>query len=274
MAPRTRSSVKPRKTKTGRKKRVSFHKKDHSIEKSQAFIKQPKNYENLIRYYFTKLKRLFGSADEVNQSLSEIDTSRMLKTCVRNQCGSIQNLSRMSSSTSARLTNSKPKLSDSMDISNNRDLEMLMREKAFNIVSSALEYGFANDILEKRGDYFILKNRRNLKMAIREPTPGPSVFNKALNSVCKCVNCTNRRSIIKLEEDSLVNKHSEKLDRKHSVIRPQSARLREYNLRSTPSRTNSIIRKKSKSCSGDKDLKHNSAMSCRCSTTRSKRSKM
>ncbi|XP_060520259.1 uncharacterized protein LOC132698286 [Cylas formicarius] len=48
-----------------------------------------------------------------------------------------------------------------------------IQEKVYNVVSAAIEYGFANDILERNGDWFVFKNRALSRAASRPPTPIP-----------------------------------------------------------------------------------------------------
>lgn len=173
MAPRTRNSTKTKRGKVirGRKKHVRFHKSDIS-GKSQTDIKPPENYENLILHYLTKLKRLFGSTDDV-------EATRKSKERQGRQHKSKNYVDLNTTRPSPRKT-SKQKLYEVLKTDENQ-MERMIKDKAFNIVNSAIEYGFANKILEKKGNYFILKNRKNLKLAARQPTPGPNISNKSFH---------------------------------------------------------------------------------------------
>lgn len=258
MAPRTRNSTKTKRVKKGRKKRVRFHKSDGS-SKSQATIKPPENYENLILHYLTKLKRLFGSTDDV-------ENNRSSKERQGRQNRSKNYVELNSTRPTARKLTSKPKLYEELR-SDENEMERTIKDKAFNIVNSVIEYGFANNILEKKGNYFILKNRKNIKLAARQPTPGPNISNKSFHSTCKCHKCRSQKSIGKQE---LLRVRSKTSDCK----RPLSAGNQTYRLRSgkTPqpsqSKNSSLsLLSRSRSRTNSK-MNHAKNVDCRCSGCR------
>lgn len=269
MAPRTRNTTKTKRVKKGRKKRVRFHKSDNS-GKSQILIKPPENYENLILHYLTKLKRLFGSADEVN------DNNRLMKDRQSKQNKSKNYADLNSDQPTTRKLSSKQKLYDILKSDENQ-MEKVIKDKAFNIVNSAIEYGFANNILEKKGNYFILKNRKNLKLAARQPTPGPNISNKSFHTGCKCHKCRSQKSVGKHDLKAVRSKTSDKLCREHTSKRPLSAGNQTYLLRSgktpQPSQSKhsslSLLSRKSRSRTNSKSAKdHAKNTDCRCSVCR------
>lgn len=275
MAPRTRSSVKSKKAKKGRKRRVRFYKKEYV---AQNLVKPPENYENLILHYLTKLKRLFGSTDHSNSRVSEADTNRSTNQRLGNKSRINNNMDLTSNRCSTRQLIAKSKPYDAMEIDDNGDMEIVLRNKAFNIVNSAIEYGFANNVLEKRGNYFIMKNTRNSKLANRQPTPGPNVPNKSLFSKCKCHKCRSQKSVVRRDAEVVRPKTTEKLCQQYSNSRPQTTDNQRYRLRSpkTPqlspqrqSRSNLLAKPTSKSFTNSKALEdHLRNNDCKCSRSR------
>lgn len=287
MAPRTRNSIKTKKQKKGRKKRVHFHKKEYFGGNSQTVVKPPENYENLILYYLTKLKRLFGSTDHAGSTVTEINPNRLGKDSSGKQTKSKSNMHYATDTNFIRRSSSKPKSYEAMEIDNDdvkSDMESVIRNKAFNIVNSAIEYGFANNVLEKRGNYFIIKKPKNSKIANRQPTPGPNVINKSFNADCKCPKCRSQKSIMKQNIYNVRPKTSQKLCRDFSNNRSESIDKQTYHFRSPKaplpshlkqSSTSVMPKRRSRSCTNSKALKdHNRIIDCTCSSCRMLKQKM
>lgn len=142
--------------------------------RSVTDVKPPENYENLLLFYLTKLKNLFSNPHPA-RTARENSAVRMRKL---HQDHCPRSASRGNSLVHpCRYTSSNPP----------KPREHVQSE-VYNVVLAALEYGFANNVLEKKGDCFILKNRRH-NLATRQPTPGPRYCEKCCN-VHRCIKNT------------------------------------------------------------------------------------
>lgn len=64
-------------------------------------------------------------------------------------------------------------------------------DKAYDIVSTAMDYGVANNIIQKIGSYFVLKNKpKERPVRSRRSTPGPGLKRC---TVCKGTTAENHR---------------------------------------------------------------------------------
>ncbi|CAH1101301.1 unnamed protein product [Psylliodes chrysocephalus] len=117
-----------------------------------------KSNESLILYYLTKLKKLFKSQE--------------------NKAGRGRSSVRIGKPQDGLTTGIAGGLDKSGDI-DNRQIQDVM----YNVVNEALEYGFRNKILEKRGNCFMLTGTRSVSR--RDPTPGPQGFR-----TCNCRRCS------------------------------------------------------------------------------------
>lgn len=249
MAPRIPTVSKTKKGKKEHKKRVRF--RNNTVGKPrQEFIKPPKNYENVILYYLTKLKRLFGSNDQSKTVVG-----------VTNDKGKISNL----------CPTSKSKCSGNIVT---KDLEAALKDKAFTIVNSALEYGFANNVLERRGNYFILKHKKNSRLFNREATPFPSIPSKRI-SACKCHICNSHLKsnidngkFTHIQKTSRGNIRAESLDNPKFNSKPQNIQKPSQEKVSFTSLTSS--NRKSRSCTKFKSGKDCKCRNCRVSKVKPK----
>lgn len=188
MAPRSRNSDK--KHSRSRRKEVRFPRREVAVRKSATVIRPPENYENLILYYLTKLKRLFSAPDHPHPRSNENSADKMRRE---------QSTEERSSKTKSKIEIDPNKYTARRSTPKPRggkDVEQDINDKVYNVVNAAIEYGFANDVLERKGDCFIFKNKRTSKIANRHPTPGPSCVKRSYCSQCNCSKCkdVNRNS--------------------------------------------------------------------------------
>ncbi|KAG5884683.1 hypothetical protein JTB14_000380 [Gonioctena quinquepunctata] len=119
------------------------------------------DYDNLIRYYLSKLGKMFASPVHPTVGM------------------------RVNSGEKMRRQSTGVKLRRPSNYSMNNDI----KEEVYNVVNAAIEYGFKNNVIERKGNCFILKNRHNPKLANRQQTPGPSAFDDSLYTRCQCSRC-------------------------------------------------------------------------------------
>ncbi|RZC34719.1 hypothetical protein BDFB_005701, partial [Asbolus verrucosus] len=140
------------------KKRVKFAKSRSPIPDKKS-LNSAESYANIVIYYLSKLKNLFQSSSDRDKDTSKYlhgdrydlsSRSILKKTCGRSAYA-------------------------------NSDLEG--KQKAYEIVNAALQYGCANDVIEKVGNYFLVKKESEHNIATRRPTPGPDYI--------RCANCKN-----------------------------------------------------------------------------------
>ncbi|KAF7269313.1 hypothetical protein GWI33_017636 [Rhynchophorus ferrugineus] len=105
----------------------------------------PKNYDNLLLFYLTKLKRLFSS--QVSQNCRENSVDSTSRTRSQRVCH-------------------RPRTPIPPPSLNADDIQ----SKVYKVVSAAIEYGFANNVLERKGDCFVLKNQSPYAY-IKQPMP-------------------------------------------------------------------------------------------------------
>ncbi|KAJ3666484.1 hypothetical protein Zmor_001925 [Zophobas morio] len=141
------------------KKHVKFAKSRSPIPRKKA----PNNadsYANIVLHYLSKLKGLFQSPRIYNKDLANYFTR-----------GSFDNIS-------------KPILKkDPRRVNSYSESESESKQKAYDIVTAAIQYGCANNIIEKVGNYFLVKNKSEQKVSTRRPTPGPDYI--------RCASCKN-----------------------------------------------------------------------------------
>lgn len=183
MAPRNRNSDK--KHSRSCRKEVRFPRREIAVRKSATVIRPPENYENLILYYLTKLKRLFATPDHPHPGSKENSADKMRRELLAgNRCSETKSKIEIDPNKyTARRSTPKPR-----DV---KDIEQDIRDKVYNVVNAAIEYGFANNVLERKGDCFVFKNKRSSKIANRHPTPGPSFAKRSYCSQCNCTQCKN-----------------------------------------------------------------------------------
>lgn len=144
---------------------------ENRMVRSATDVKPPESYENLLLFYLTKLKNLFSNPHPA-------PTARQNSAVRMGKLHHNHHPRRDSRATSlvhpCRYTSSNPP----------KPREDVQSE-VYKVVSAALEYGFANNVLEKKGDCFILKNRRH-NLATRQPTPGPRYCERCCN-VHQCI---------------------------------------------------------------------------------------
>lgn len=164
-----------------RRKAVRFGKKEKVIMKT-VDAKAP---ENVILHYLTKLRKLFNN--RLTPGLQPIAPAKVPKN------NSPNDENKTSDSHKPKSAPTKPW--ELMDVdSPGEETDPQFKEKVFNMVIAALEYGLAHDLLEKKGNCFVLKSKRNAKIANRRPTPGPNITNASyIRCNCSCSNCKLRR---------------------------------------------------------------------------------
>ncbi|KAG5884682.1 hypothetical protein JTB14_000379 [Gonioctena quinquepunctata] len=159
MTPRMKKPFR-RTLKTERKKAKAklerFRKNGHPHEEHKV-----KPDDDLILYYLSKLRKLFASPDYLTDGM------------------------RVNSGEKMRRQSTGVKMRRPFNYSMNNDI----KEEACNVVNDAIEYGFKNNVIERRGNCFILKNRQNPKLANRQQTPGPTAFDDSLYTRCQCSQC-------------------------------------------------------------------------------------
>lgn len=182
MAPRTRNSDKKHFRRSHRRE-VRYPRREVAARKSATVIRPPENYENLILYYLTKLKRLFSAPNHPHPRSNETSAEKMRREQLSEKhcSGTKSKIAIDPDKYTARRTTPKPR----------EDLGAVeddIKNKVYNVVNAAIEYGFANNVLEKKGDCFVFKNQRTSKIANRQPTPGPK---RSYCSQCNCNKCKN-----------------------------------------------------------------------------------
>ncbi|ENN81322.1 hypothetical protein D910_01178 [Dendroctonus ponderosae] len=120
--------------------------------------KSPESYENLVLFYLNKLRYLFSNAHP--QPTARENSALKMDKMQRDDASS--NSYKPNVMHPCKYTSSNPP----------RPREDNMKSKIYKMVSAAIEYGYANDVLEKKGGCFYFKNKRP-GLALRAPTPGP-----------------------------------------------------------------------------------------------------
>ncbi|EEZ98878.1 hypothetical protein TcasGA2_TC004492 [Tribolium castaneum] len=163
------------------KKHVKFAKSRSPVARKKV-PNTADSYANIVLYYLSKLKGLFHSP--VNHE----KTSYYARDAY---------------------DSSKPILRKDSRKMGYGDSDIDAKEKACEIVNAAIQYGCANNIIEKVGNYFLLKKSEQPKqrMAVRRPTPGPDYV--------RCASCKNltkfsrKYSVVNVRE----NRHKSKRHR-------------------------------------------------------------
>lgn len=120
--------------------------------------KTPESYENLVLFYLNKLRYLFSKAHP--QPTARENSALKMDKMQRNDPSSKSH--KLNMMHPCKYTSSNPP----------RPREEDMNSKIYKMVSAAIEYGYANDVLERKGGCFYFKNKRP-SLASRAPTPGP-----------------------------------------------------------------------------------------------------